>query len=117
MAGAAASAFAELAQIARLVRRKLALRARRVQFAVTRAVWWVGVGAWLLFAFATATIVAVVQLFRGIAGGFATWTGHPWLGDLLAGLAFLGGVAVLLALIAMATRRARLRRLRETLGR
>lgn len=44
----------------------------------------------------TITVTATVLLVLGFAGGLAAWLGHVWLADLLVGLIFIVGVAVVM---------------------
>ena len=106
----------ELARMLALLRTKGALTVARLKVAAERAVWVSVVLVWAGLAFAIATVIAVVALFRGVAGAIDSVTQTSWAGDLAAGVLFFGGAAAALAIVTARRRRAQLQRLQERFG-
>lgn len=68
-------------------------------------------------AVACATVVAVVFLVRGIAGGVSQWLpGREWIGELGTGVVLLGALIVAHRVRVWASRRRRLRTLQRDLA-
>jgi hypothetical protein len=100
-------AFAKLAELKEFVAYYMAVRVDLLKASIRNAGIYAALGVLALVGGAAVIVTAVVLLLLGVAGAFAElMPGHPWLGDIITAIIFLGviAVAVLVAMKMLAKR-------------
>ena len=93
------SAFANLQEVKSYFSQFLSAKVDSTKASLRLVILYTFISVFGVMVATTITVTATVLLVLGFAGGLAAWLGRVWLANLLVGLIFIIGVAVVMAMI------------------